>query len=115
MLLKRTIVGDFVYLLVNGDFSAAGLRYPDTYASYQNYEHYPPPTRPEYPYSNAAAAYGAGPAAYPTYGEGVAAAYGDHPPTPPSPSERSESPPQQHALAQGNCPNISIYLIGNEI
>lgn len=87
--------------IVNGAFPTAGLRYPDTYASYQNYEHYPPPTRPEYPYSNAAGAYGAVPAAYPTYGEGVAATYGDHPPTPPSPSERSESPPQQHALAQG--------------
>lgn len=88
-------------LIVIGTLPSAGLRYPDTYASYQNYEHYPPPTRPEYPYSNSAGAYGAGPAAYPTYAEGVAAAYGDHPPTPPSPSERSESPPQQHALAQG--------------
>lgn len=71
-------------------------RYPEPYRqSYQDYEQYPP--RPEYPYSNPPY-----PGAFPAYGDSAnyvdQPGYGERPPTPPSPSERSESPPLQQTL-----------------
>ncbi|XP_046407039.1 armadillo repeat protein deleted in velo-cardio-facial syndrome-like isoform X3 [Ischnura elegans] len=82
-------------------------RYQDPYRpTYQDYDHYP--TRPEYQYQNPAY-----PSAYPGYPDATnyveqgggpvvvpgagPVAYGERPPTPPSPSERSESPPPQQA------------------
>ncbi|XP_069693352.1 splicing regulator ARVCF isoform X6 [Periplaneta americana] len=71
-------------------------RYPEPYRqSYPDYEQYPP--RPEYPYPNPPY-----PGAFPAYGDSAnyvdQPGYGERPPTPPSPSERSESPPLQQAL-----------------
>lgn len=71
-------------------------RYPEPYRqSYQDYEQYPP--RPEYPYTNPPY-----PGAFPAYGDSAnyvdQPGYGERPPTPPSPSERSESPPLQQTL-----------------
>ncbi|KAG8227326.1 hypothetical protein J437_LFUL006767 [Ladona fulva] len=81
-------------------------RYQDPYRqTYQDYDHYSP--RPEYQYQNPAY-----PSAYPGYADAAnyveqaggpvvagpgPVAYGERPPTPPSPSERSESPPPQQA------------------
>lgn len=70
-------------------------RYPESYRqSYPEYEQYP---RPEYPYPNPPY-----PGAFPAYGESANYVdqpnYGERPPTPPSPSEQSESPPLQQAL-----------------
>jgi hypothetical protein len=79
--------------------SVVARRYPEPYRqSYQDYEQYPP--RPEYPYTNPPY-----PGAFPTYGDSAnyvdQSGYGEQPPTPPSPSERSESPPLQQALQHG--------------
>lgn len=58
-----------------------GRHYPDQYRStYQDYDHYPYPNQVY-------------PGTYPAYGQPD---YSERPPTPPSPSERSESPPPQH-------------------
>ena len=69
--------------------SVAARRYPESYRqSYPEYEQYP---RPEYPYPNPPY-----PGAFPAYGDSAnyveQPSYGERPPTPPSPSERSESP-----------------------
>ncbi|KAK7793898.1 hypothetical protein R5R35_003578 [Gryllus longicercus] len=74
-------------------------RYPETYhPNYQDYEQYPP--QPEYPYQNPPY-----PGTFPAYSDASnyaeQPAYGERPPTPPSPSERSESPPLQQALQHG--------------
>lgn len=79
--------------------SLAARRYPEPYRqSYQDYEQYPP--RPEYPYTNPPY-----PGAFPAYGDSAnyvdQPGYGEQPPTPPSPSERSESPSLQQALQHG--------------
>ncbi|XP_066996791.2 catenin delta-2 isoform X2 [Anabrus simplex] len=71
-------------------------RYPESYhPNYQDYEQYPP--QPEYPYQNPPYA-----GAFPPYGEAPnyseQPSYGERPPTPPSPSEQSESPPLQQTL-----------------
>ncbi|XP_046986637.1 catenin delta-2 isoform X3 [Schistocerca americana] len=71
-------------------------RYPDAYhPSYQDYEQYPP--QPEYPYQNPAY-----PGGFAPYGDASnyveQPGYVERPTTPPSPSERSESPPLQQSL-----------------
>lgn len=72
-------------------------RYPETYhPNYQEYEQYPP--QPEYPYQSAAY-----PGAFPPYSDASnyaeQPAYGERAASPPSASERSESPALQAGVA----------------
>lgn len=74
-----------------------GRHYPDQYRStYQDYDHYPYPNTVGYP------------GTFTAYGQ---ADYGERPPTPPSPSERSESPPSQHQLGIEAIENIAIIFL----